>query len=110
MIIYDDAGYIAGVQSVLLERDVDLDVNDLTKQARFIRSKCIFCLYWRMHLVYDLFILIVLILIPINLRFCTASVCSRLMDGRGGLVHHRLLCRPPCHLQRRKVADQHFRL
>ena len=36
MIIYDDAGYIAGVQSVLLETDVDLDVNDLTKQARFI--------------------------------------------------------------------------
>ena len=42
MIIYDDAGYIAGVQSVLLEADVDLDVNDLTKQARLIGSKCIF--------------------------------------------------------------------
>ena len=47
-------------------------------------------------------------LIYINLRFITASVCSRLMDGRCGVVHHRLLCRPPCHLQRRKVADQHF--
>ena len=33
MIIFDDAGYIAGVQSVLLERDVDMSVNDLTKQA-----------------------------------------------------------------------------
>ena len=33
MIIFDDAGYIAGVQSVLLESDVDLTVNDLTKQA-----------------------------------------------------------------------------
>ena len=68
MIIYDDAGYIAGVQSVLLEMDVDLDVNDLTKQARFISSKCIFCLYWRMHLVYDLFIIII-ILIPIHIIF-----------------------------------------
>ena len=33
MLIFDDAGYIAGVQSVLLESDVDLTVNDLTKQA-----------------------------------------------------------------------------
>ena len=33
VIIFDDAGYIAGVQSVLLERDVDMSVNDLTKQA-----------------------------------------------------------------------------
>ena len=33
VIIYDDAGYIAGVQSVLLERDVDMAVNPLTKQA-----------------------------------------------------------------------------
>ena len=31
--IYDDAGYIAGVQSVLLESDVDMSYNDLTKQA-----------------------------------------------------------------------------
>ena len=62
-----------------------------------------------MQMVYDLFTLVILLLIyNINLRFCTASVCSRLMDGRGGVVHHRLLCRPPCHLQRRKVADQHF--
>ena len=57
----------------------------------------------------DLVILIIHIIIcNINLLFCTASVCSRLMDGRCGLVYHRLLCRPPCHLQRRKVADQHF--
>ena len=34
VIIYDDAGYIAGVQSVLLERDVDMTVNDLTKQVK----------------------------------------------------------------------------
>ena len=33
VLIFDDAGYIAGVQSVLLESDVDLAVNDLTKQA-----------------------------------------------------------------------------
>ena len=33
VLIFDDAGYIAGVQSVLLESDVDLTVNDLTKQA-----------------------------------------------------------------------------
>ena len=33
VIIYDDAGYIAGVQSALLERDVDMAVNPLTKQA-----------------------------------------------------------------------------
>ena len=33
MLIFDDAGYIAGVQSVLLESEVDLAVNDLTKQA-----------------------------------------------------------------------------
>merc|ERR1712233_74590 len=31
VIIYDDAGYIAGVQSVLLERDIDMSVNDLTQ-------------------------------------------------------------------------------
>ena len=31
--IYDDAGYIAGVQSVLLESDVDMAYNDLTKQV-----------------------------------------------------------------------------
>ena len=31
--IYDDAGYIAGVQSVLLESDVDMSYNDLTKQV-----------------------------------------------------------------------------
>ena len=34
VIIYDDAGYIAGVQSVLLERDVDMSVNDLTTQVK----------------------------------------------------------------------------
>ena len=39
MIIYDDAGYIAGVQSVLLERDIDMSVNDLTKQAEQLFSK-----------------------------------------------------------------------
>ena len=33
VIIFDDAGYIAGVQSVLLERDVDMSYNDLTKQV-----------------------------------------------------------------------------
>ena len=33
VLIFDDAGYIAGVQSVLLESEVDLAVNDLTKQA-----------------------------------------------------------------------------
>jgi len=38
VIIYDDAGYIAGVQSVLLETDVDLDVNDLTKQPVYVRD------------------------------------------------------------------------
>ena len=108
MIVYDDAGYIAGVQSVLLERDVDLDVNDLTKQASFIRSNFFLLIGERIYRI-DLVILIIHIIIcNINLLFCTASVCSRLMDGRGGLVHHRLLCRPPCHLQRRKVADQHF--
>ena len=34
----------------------------------------------------------------------TASVCSRRVDGADSLVHHRLLCRPTCHLQRRKVV------
>ena len=33
VMIYDDAGYIAGVQSVLLESDVDMAYNDLTKQV-----------------------------------------------------------------------------
>ena len=31
--IYDDAGYIAGVQSVLLESNVDMAYNNLTKQV-----------------------------------------------------------------------------
>ena len=33
VMIYDDAGYIAGVQSVLLESNVDIAYNDLTKQV-----------------------------------------------------------------------------
>ena len=33
VMIYDDAGYIAGVQSVLLESNVDMAYNDLTKQV-----------------------------------------------------------------------------
>ena len=32
-----------------------------------------------------------------------ASVRARHVDGQDGLVHHSLLCRPACHLQRRKV-------
>jgi len=38
VIIYDDAGYIAGVQSVLLERDVDMSVNDLTTQTVYVQD------------------------------------------------------------------------
>ena len=33
VMIYDDAGYIAGVQSVLLESNVDMAYNNLTKQV-----------------------------------------------------------------------------
>ena len=83
MIIFDDAGYIAGVQSVLLERDVDMSVNDLTKQAEKLIVNTPF---WK----YD--------------GNCTAGVRARHVDGGGGVVHHGLLCRPPCHLQRWKVV------
>merc|ERR1711962_1934634 len=37
VMIYDDAGYIAGVQSVLLESDVDMSYNDLTKQPVYLQ-------------------------------------------------------------------------
>ena len=36
-------------------------------------------------------------------RNLAASVRARHVDGQDGLVHHSLLCRPACHLQRRKV-------
>ena len=78
MIIFDDAGYIAGVQSVLLERDVDMSVNDLTKQAEK---------FWKQN----------------NVKR-TAGVRARRVDGGGGVVHHGLLCRPPRRLQRWKVV------
>merc|ERR1711972_885404 len=38
VMIYDDAGYIAGVQSVLLESDVDMSYNDLTKQPVYVQD------------------------------------------------------------------------
>lgn len=38
VMIYDDAGYIAGVQSVLLESDVDMAYNDLTKQPVYVQD------------------------------------------------------------------------
>ena len=84
VIIYDDAGYIAGVQSVLLERDIDMSVNDLTKQAEQLFSKTPF-------------------FGEKNDGDYAASIRARCVDGGGGLVHHSLLCRPPRHLQRRKV-------
>ena len=36
-------------------------------------------------------------------RNLAASIRARHVDGQDGLVHHSLLCRPACHLQRRKV-------
>jgi len=38
VMIYDDAGYIAGVQSVLLEKDIDMSVNNHTKQAVYVKD------------------------------------------------------------------------
>merc|ERR1711963_234205 len=38
VMIYDDGGYIAGVQSVLLEKDIDMSVNNLTKQAVYVKD------------------------------------------------------------------------
>ena len=60
VIIFDDAGYIAGVQSVLLDRDVDMSVNDLTKQAEKLIVNIPF---WK----YD--------------GNCTAGVRARHVDG-----------------------------
>ena len=55
-----------------------MSVNDLTKQAEK---------FWKQN----------------NVKR-TAGVRARRVDGGGGVVHHSLLCRPPCHLQRWKVV------
>jgi len=39
VLIYDDAGYIAGLQSVLLDSDVDLAVNNLATQTTYAQSE-----------------------------------------------------------------------
>ena len=61
-----------------------MSVNDLTKQAEQLFSKT--CFFGEK-----------------NYGNYAASIRARCVDGGGGLVHHSLLCRPPRHLQRRKV-------